>query len=256
VRREKREVGEPIIEVERAGIRFNTASHKVDSLKEYVVKALKGELRFREFWALRDVSLTVGRGESWAIVGANGSGKSTLLKVICRILDPDEGRVTARGSVAPLIELGAGLDGELTAEENIILGGAILGHSKRFMRERRDEIVSFAELEGFMDMPVKNYSTGMYARLAFSLATLVKPDILIVDEVLSVGDAAFQRKCEARIEELLSGGTTLLFVSHSAEAVRRLCGKALWLKRGAAVMTGGAEEVTRAYEADAAGGAV
>lgn len=238
----------PIIKVENAGIRFNIASEKTDSLKEYIIKLVKRELYFKEFWALRNIDFEINQGESWAIVGSNGSGKSTLLKLICKIFDPDTGSVTVNGSVAPLIELGAGLDSDLTAEENIVLGGTLLGHSKKFMEECRDEIVAFAELEDFMKMPLKNYSTGMYARLAFALATLVKPDILIVDEVLSVGDMAFQRKCEKRMKEMLSGGTTLLFVSHSSGSVQHLCEKALWLKKGEMMMKGNVEEVCAAYE--------
>jgi ABC-type polysaccharide/polyol phosphate transport system ATPase subunit len=239
----------PIIKVENVGIRFNIASEKTDSLKEYIIKFVKRELYFKEFWALQDINFEMDRGESLAIIGANGSGKSTLLKLICRILDPDTGSITVNGSIAPLIELGAGLDGDLTAEENIVLGGALLGHSKKFMLERRDEIVAFAELGEFMQMSLKNYSSGMYARLAFALSTLVKPDILIVDEVLAVGDIAFQKKCEKRMKEMLGGGTTLLYVSHSETSVRNLCEKALWLKKGGMVMMGGVEEVCSAYEA-------
>jgi ABC-type polysaccharide/polyol phosphate transport system ATPase subunit len=238
----------PIIKVENVGIRFNIASEKTDSLKEYIIKLVKRELYFKEFWALQDINFEMERGEALAIIGANGSGKSTLLKLICRILDPDTGSITVNGSIAPLIELGAGLDGELTAEENIVLGGALLGHSKKFMLERRNEIVAFAELGEFMQMPLKNYSSGMYARLAFALSTLVKPDILIVDEVLAVGDIAFQKKCEKRMKEMLAGGTTLLYVSHDDTSVRNLCKKALWLKKGGMVMMGDAEEVCAAYE--------
>jgi lipopolysaccharide transport system ATP-binding protein len=238
----------PIIAVENVGIRFNIASEKTDSLKEYIIKLLKKELYFKEFWALQNITFEINQGESLAIVGANGSGKSTLLKLICSILDPDIGSITVNGSIAPLIELGAGLDGELTAEENIVLGGALLGHSKKVMLERRDEIVAFAELDGFMQMPLKNYSSGMYARLAFALSTLVKPDILIVDEVLSVGDIAFQKKCEKRMKEMLAGGTTLLYVSHDDTSIRHLCERAIWLKKGAIIMTGDVEEVCSAYE--------
>jgi lipopolysaccharide transport system ATP-binding protein len=238
----------PVIKVENIGIRFNIASEKTDSLKEYVIKLLKRELYFQEFWALRDVSFEIRKGESWAIIGANGSGKSTLLKLICKIFDPDTGSIEVNGTIAPLIELGAGLDAELTAEENIVLGGTLLGHSKKFMRDCRDEIVEFAGLHDFMKMPIKNYSTGMYARLAFAIATLVKPDILILDEVLSVGDMAFQKKCETRIKELLSGGTTLLYVSHSNQSVLSLCEKALWLNKGELAMKGDAHEVCAAYE--------
>lgn len=236
------------VRVEKASVRFNMASEKVDNLKEYAVKLLKRELMFKEFYALKNVDLTVRQGESWAFVGPNGAGKSTLLKLICRILTPYEGKVTVRGSVAPMIELGAGFDQNLTAEENIYINGAILGHSREFMRQHFDEIVDFAQLEKFMGMPIKNYSSGMRARLGFAVATMVKPDILIVDEVLAVGDAAFRKRCNQRMKELLSDGTTLLFVSHSNADVRALCKNAIWLDHGQVREVGTADEVCTAYE--------
>jgi lipopolysaccharide transport system ATP-binding protein len=233
--------------VENATVRFNMATERIDSIKEYFVKLAKRQLRFQEFLALKDISLDIRKGESWGIVGNNGAGKSTLLKLICGILMPDRGAVQVRGSIAPLLELGAGFDPELTAGENIFLEGALLGHSRKFMRDHYDEIVEFSELEDFMKMPMKNYSTGMQARMGFALATLVKPDIMIVDEALAVGDAAFQRKCEKRIHEMLEGASTLLFVSHSNEVVKRLCKNAVWLRKGEIVMAGEANKVCDAY---------
>ena len=236
-----------VIEVENATVRFNMASEKIDNLKEYFVKLVKHELMFQEFLALKDVSFSVKRGEAWGLVGTNGSGKSTLLKLICGILKPYKGNVTVRGSIAPLIELGAGFDGELTATENIYLNGAVLGYSKEFMDAHFQEIVDFAELWDFMNMPIKNYSSGMAARLGFSIATIVRPDILIVDEVLAVGDAAFQEKCQKRMQEMLAGGTTLLFVSHTMQTVRELCDHALWINKGVVQMQGKVEPVCNAY---------
>ena len=223
------------------------ASEKIDNLKEYFVKLVKKELLFQEFFALKDVSFKVKRGEAWGLVGTNGSGKSTLLKLICGILKPYKGSVKINGSIAPLIELGAGFDGELTATENIYLNGAVLGYSKEFMDQHYNEIVEFAELHDFMNMPIKNYSSGMAARLGFAIATIVRPEILIVDEVLAVGDAAFQEKCQKRMQEMLAGGTTLLFVSHSIEDVKTLCDHAIWLNKGHVMMQGNASEVCSAY---------
>ena len=236
------------INIEHASVRFNMASEKVDNIKEYAIKLIKRELMFKEFFALKDINFTVRQGESWALIGHNGAGKSTLLKLICKILTPYEGSVSVTGSIAPMIELGAGFDPNLTAEENVFVNGAILGYSRQFMRERFDEIVEFAELRPFLGMPIKNYSSGMRARLGFAVATMVKPDILVVDEVLAVGDAAFQRKCKQRIREMLSGGTTLLFVSHSNAVVRELCDNAIWLDHGQIKMTDSADKVCRAYE--------
>lgn len=236
-----------MIDVDHVSIRFNLANQKVDNLKEYFVKLLKRELMFQEFLAVDDVSFQVRQGEAWGLVGTNGSGKSTMLKAISGILKPYKGSVTVNGSVAPLIELGAGFDPELSARENIFLNGCVLGHSEKFMQEHFDEIVDFAEIHKFLDSPLKNYSSGMRARLGFSVATMVKPDILIVDEVLAVGDYKFRKKCEARMKELLSGGTTLLFVSHSIDEVKRLCDHALWIDKGVARMQGDAKTVCDAY---------
>lgn len=236
-----------IIKVTDATVRFNMASEKIDNLKEYFVKLVKRELMFQEFLALKDISFEVKKGEAWGLVGTNGSGKSTLLKLICGILKPYRGSVDVRGSIAPLIELGAGFDGELTATENIYLNGAVLGYSKEFMDQHYQEIVDFAELKDFMDMPIKNYSSGMAARLGFAIATIVRPEILIVDEVLAVGDVAFQEKCQERMKEMLSGGTTLLFVSHTMKAVEKICDHALWLNKGNLIMKGEVNQVCNAY---------
>lgn len=233
--------------VDHATVRFNMASERIDNLKEYFVKLVKRELMFKEFLALKDVSLKVKKGEAWGIVGTNGSGKSTLLKLICGILKPYKGTVTINGSIAPLIELGAGFDGDLTARENIYLNGAVLGYDSKFMEGHFEEIVEFAELQDFLDMPIKNYSSGMAARLGFAIATIVRPDILICDEVLAVGDYAFQQKCEKRMAEMRENGTTLLYVSHSIDSVKEICDHALWLDKGVARMSGKAEEVCDAY---------
>ena len=235
------------ISVNDVWIRFNLASECVDNIKEYVIKMLKRQLMFQEFMALKGISFEVKAGESWGFVGTNGSGKSTLLKTISGILKPYKGSVQVNGTISPLIELGAGFDGNLTARENIFLNGSVLGYSEKFLKEKFDEIVDFAELRDFLDVPIKNFSSGMAARLGFAIATTVKPDILICDEVLAVGDFKFQEKCEQRMNELLSGGTTLLFVSHSIEQVKRMCQKAIWIDHGEMKMIGNAEEVCNAY---------
>lgn len=236
-----------MIDVDHVTIRFNMASEKIDNLKEYFVKLVKRELMFQEFLAVKDVSFKVHAGEAWGIIGTNGSGKSTMLKAISGILKPYKGSITVNGKVAPLIELGAGFDQNMTARENIFLNGCILGHTEKFMQEHFEEIVDFAELWDFLDAPIKNYSSGMRARLGFAVATMVKPEILIVDEILSVGDYKFRRKCEKRMTEMLSGGTTLLYVSHSIDEVKRLCDHAIWLDRGIDKMQGFANEVCDAY---------
>lgn len=199
---------EYVVDIDHLTIRFNLASEKINDLKEYFVKLVKRELMFQEFLALQDVDLKVRRGESWGLIGVNGSGKSTLLKAACGILRPYKGSIQINGSIAPLIELGAGFDYNMTARENIFLNGTVLGHSRKFMQEHFDEIVDFAELHQFLDVPIKNFSSGMQARLGFAIATMVRPDILIVDEILSVGDYQFQQKCYQRMEEMLGGGTT------------------------------------------------
>lgn len=237
-----------VIDVDRVSIRFNLASEKVDNLKEYAIKLMKHELMFQEFLALQDVSLKVKKGESWGLIGTNGSGKSTLLKTISGILQPYKGTVTTKGIIAPLIELGAGFDGNLTGRENIYLNGMVLGHSRKFMDEHFDEIVQFANLKKFLDSPIKNFSSGMKARLGFSVATVVNPDILIVDEVLEVGDYNFRRRCQERMQQMLAGGTTLLFVSHNIQTVKNLCDNAIWLDKGVVRMAGPSELVCNAYK--------
>ena len=239
---------ETIIKVKNATVRFNKATENYNGLKEYVIKMLKGELMFQEFLALKEVNFEVKKGESWGVIGANGSGKSTLLKLICGILKPYKGTVQVHGKIAPLIELGAGFDPQLTARENIYLNGALLGHKKAFMEMHFNEIIEFAELGDFIDVPIKNFSSGMAARLGFAVATIVKPDILIVDEVLAVGDIAFQEKCRKRMESLLQNGTTLLFVSHSSKQVKELCQNVIWLDKGHVVAQGRAEDIIQKYE--------
>ena len=239
-----------IIDVDHVTVRFNLATQKIDNLKEYFIKLVKRQLMFQEFLALKDVSFQVKQGEAWGLIGTNGSGKSTMLKAISGIIKPHKGSITVDGTVAPLIELGAGFDDNMTARENIFLNGCNLGHNEKFMQEHYDEIVDFAEIHKFLDSPIKNYSSGMRARLGFAVATMVKPDILIVDEVLAVGDYKFRRKCEARMTEMLQAGTTLLFVSHSIEEVRRLCTHAIWIDKGVARMAGEVGPVCDAYMAE------
>lgn len=239
-----------IIDIKNAYVRFNKSTENINGLKEYVIKFLKGQLLFQEFFALQDINLTIRKGESWGLIGHNGSGKSTLLKLITGIIKPYTGTVDVRGVISPLIELGAGFDGELTARENIYLNGALIGYSKKFIDEYFDEIVDFAEVREFLDSPIKNFSSGMSARLGFSIATIKKPDILIVDEVLAVGDFKFQNKCKKKIESLLSGGTTLLFVSHSLEQVKELCTCSLLLDNGQLRFSGKTECVIDKYYND------
>lgn len=236
-----------VIEVKNATVRFNKSAESISGLKEYIIKMLKRELMFQEFLALKNINFTVKRGESWGLIGKNGSGKSTLLKLISGIISPYQGNVTVNGSISPLIELGAGFDPELTARENIFLNGALLGYSKRFIESHFQEIVDFAELNDFVDVPIKNFSSGMSARLGFAIATVQKPDILIVDEVLAVGDFSFQQKCKERMENLLSNGTTLLFVSHSIEQVKELCSKAIWIDNGEVRAIGETHSVSQEY---------
>lgn len=237
-----------IIEVRNATVRFNLSAEKVDNLKEYFIKLAKGELMFQEFFALSGVDFTVRRNESWGVIGRNGSGKSTLLKLICGILKPYNGTVKTYGRIAPILELQVGFDNRLTARENIFLNGALLGHSKTFIEEHFEEIIDFADVRQFIDVPVKNFSSGMRARLGFALATVVKPEILIVDEVLAVGDIPFQKSCVRKIKDMLKGNTTLLYVSHSCNTVRWLCKNAIWLDKGKIVMAGDSDDVCTAYE--------
>lgn len=241
-------MSETIIRIQDASVRFNLAMQKQRSLKDYVSRIRRKDLRFQEFFALKHINLEVEKGESWGFVGQNGSGKSTLLKLVTGILRPYTGEVAVSGTVAPLLELGAGFDDELTGRENILMNGLILGMTEKQVQDHFDDIVEFSELADFLDVPVKNYSSGMRARLGFAVATSARADILIADEVLSTGDRNFQKKCEARMQDLLDGGTTLLFVSHSADAVRRMCQKAMWLDHGEIRMTGSTDEVLNAYE--------
>ena len=238
-----------MIEVSDVSMRFRMNSDRIMSLKEFVTTALRGKLRYQEFTALEHVSFTVKKGETLGLIGRNGAGKSTMLKVISGILKPTEGSVTCHGNVVPMLELGSGFDMDLTGKENIFLNGAILGYSEGFLKAKYDEIVEFSELGQFIEVPIRNYSSGMLARLAFSIATVVQPEILIVDEILSVGDAQFQEKSKRRMMELMGGGTTVLFVSHSIEQIREMCSKAVWLEKGKIRVVGDAKELCDAYGA-------
>lgn len=237
-----------IITVEHVSMKFNLSLEKFDNIKEYFIKTIKKQVSYDEFWALNDISFEVQRGDSVGLIGLNGSGKSTMLKTIAGVLKPTKGHVTVKGTIAPLIELGAGFDMDLTARENVFLNGAILGYTHKQMEEFYDDIVEFAELQNFMDVPVKNFSSGMVSRLAFSIATIGTPDILIVDEVLSVGDYRFQHKCEERIQNMRNKGTTILFVSHSISQVLDVCNKVVWLEKGQLKMQGDAKEICEIYE--------
>lgn len=239
----------PIIKLDKVGMKFNLSEEKVDNLKEYIIKLLKNELRYQEFWALKDVSFQIDKGDRLGILGLNGAGKSTLLKVIAGVLKATEGNVSIKGKIAPLLELGAGFDNQYTGAENIFLYGAVLGYSKEFIKSKYNDIVEFAELGKFINVPLKNYSSGMKARLGFSIATVVEPEILILDEVLSVGDAKFRKKSEKRIRDMFEKGVTVLFVSHSLEQVNRLCNKAILLESGKIIANGTVEEVSTIYEA-------
>ena len=236
-----------IVTVDHVSMKFNLSSEKFDSFKEYVIKSIKRQVSYDEFWALKDISFEVRRGESLGLVGLNGSGKSTMLKIIAGVLKPTKGLVSVRGNMAPLIELGAGFDMDLTARENVFLNGALLGYKRSQMEAQYEDIVRFSELEEFMNVPVKNFSSGMVSRLAFAIATIGIPDILICDEVLSVGDFHFQEKCEERIGKMQEKGTTILFVSHSLEQVRKICDKIVWLEKGHLKMFGDAEDICKIY---------
>lgn len=237
-----------IVSVKDLGVKFHLSEQKVDNLKEYVIRLIKRQMRYKEFWALRQVSFSVKKGERIAILGLNGAGKSTLLKVIAGVLKATEGSVSRSGVLVPLLELGAGFDPQYTGAENIYLYGAMLGYSKAFLKEKYDEIVAFSELGDFIHVPLKNYSSGMKARLGFSIATLVEPDILILDEVLSVGDVKFRKKSEKRIKEMFDKGITVLFVSHNLAQVRSLCTRAIWLEQGQIVEDGPVDVVTEHFE--------
>lgn len=237
-----------MINVENVSMRFNLGRENIYTFKEFIVKKLKGQIKVEEFWALKDISLNLEKGQVLGILGVNGAGKSTLLKVISGVLKPTTGKVKVEGIIAPMIELGAGFDSELTASENIFLNGAILGYSKEFIKSKYDDIVEFSELQDFMNVPIRNFSSGMIARLAFSISTLVQPEILIIDEILGVGDAPFQIKSNNRIKELMNGGTTVILVSHSIQTIKDLCTKAVWLDHGAIKDFGEAKDVCKKYE--------
>ena len=236
-----------VLKVDHVSMKFNLSEVKVDNLKEYVIKIIKKEMRYQEFWALRDISFELKKGDRLGILGFNGAGKSTLLKVIAGVLKPTEGNVKFKGRVVPLLELGAGFDKDYTGAENIYLYGAMLGYSKDFLREKYDEIVEFSELGDFINVPIKNYSSGMKARLGFSIATVVEPDILILDEVLSVGDAKFKKKSEKRIKDMFEKGVTVLFVSHSLAQVQTLCNRAILLEKGQMIADGSIDDVSELY---------
>lgn len=239
-----------MIKVDNVSMRFNLGIEKNFSLKLFFInlfKPRKKKEKKPDFWALKDVSFDVKRGEVVGFIGSNGAGKSTMLKVIAGVMKPTKGKVEVHGNICPMIELGAGFDMDLTARENIFLNGAVLGYSKKFIEEKFDEIVEFSELKDFLDVPVRNFSSGMTARLAFSIATVVDPEILIVDEILSVGDMAFQAKSEAKMRSMIGGGTTVLYVSHSIDSIKNICDKAVWLDHGKVVKMGPAAEICDEY---------
>jgi ABC-2 type transport system ATP-binding protein len=239
-----------MIKVDNVSMRFNLGIEKNFSLKLFFInlfKPRKKKGKKPDFWALKDVSFKVKRGEVVGFIGSNGAGKSTMLKVIAGVMKPTKGKVEVHGNICPMIELGAGFDMDLTARENIFLNGAVLGYSKKFIEEKFDEIVEFSELKDFLDVPVRNFSSGMTARLAFSIATVVDPEILIVDEILSVGDMAFQAKSEAKMRSMIGGGTTVLYVSHSIDSIKSICDKAVWLDHGKVVKMGPAAEICDEY---------
>lgn len=237
-----------MIRVEDVSMRFRLSNDKITSIKEMATQFLQGKLKFKEFWALQNVNFDVKKGEVVGLVGRNGAGKSTTLKIISGILKPTNGRVSRNGNIVPMLELGSGFDYDLSGRENIFLNGAILGYSKEFLKQKYDEILEFSELGEFIEMPIRNYSSGMLMRLAFSVATVVNPEILIVDEILAVGDENFQRKSRARMLELMSGGTTVLFVSHDLNQIREMCNRVVWLDGGTVKMVGDAKTVCDAYK--------
>lgn len=239
---------EKIIEVKNVSMGYRIDSNRVNTLKEWAVTKLKRQLHYEMFWALKDVSFNVDRGEVVGIIGRNGAGKSTILKIISGLFKPTEGTVITNGRVVPMLELGSGFDSELTGRENIFLNGAILGYTEKFLNDQYDQILEFSELQEFIDRPIKTYSSGMMMRLAFSVATIVKPEILIVDEILAVGDDAFQKKSHAKMMELMHGGATVLYVSHNLNQIRELCNKVVWLDHGKVVMQGNTNEVCDAYQ--------
>ncbi len=241
-------MSENAVELRNVEMHFNMSKEKLESLKEYFLKLVKRQLHFEDFVAVNDVSFDIKKGDVFGIVGLNGCGKSTTLKMISGILEPTKGTVKTYGTIAPLIELGAGFDMDLTARENIYLNGSVLGYSKKFIDEKFQDIVDFSEMHEFLDVPMKNYSSGMVARIAFAIATVTTPDILIVDEILAVGDFLFQQKCEERINAMINDDTTVIIVSHSIEQIERLCKHCVWLEKGKIKMIGDALEVCDAYK--------
>ena len=237
-----------MLSINHVTMNFRMVNDKIDSLKEYIVKLLQGKLVYNKLTVLDDITFTVEKGEVIGIIGRNGAGKSTLLKIISGVLQPTSGQVETFGNIVPMLELGAGFDAELSGKENIYLNGAILGYSEQFLNEKFDEIVEFSELGNFIEMPIRNYSSGMMARLAFSIATVVNPEILIVDEILSVGDVGFQNKSRARMMELMGGGTTVLFVSHSLNQIREMCNRVVWLENHKIYLMGETQSVCDAYQ--------
>lgn len=241
-------MSKPAIIVDDVSMKFNLSKEKVDNLKDYIIKSLRKEIKYNEFWALQNVSFTVEKGDRVGILGLNGAGKSTLLKVIAGVFKPTEGTVTKHGKMVPLLELGAGFDPQYTGRENIYLYGAMLGYKKSFIDEKYDEIVEFSELKEFIDVPLKNYSSGMKSRLGFSIATVVSPKILILDEVLSVGDAKFRKKSEKKVLSMFDSGVTVLFVSHSLAQVKRICNKAMILEKGQLIAYGDIDTIAKQYK--------
>jgi ABC-type polysaccharide/polyol phosphate transport system ATPase subunit len=235
------------IRMENVGVRYRVPTERIGTFKEYVIRRMQRKVRNRAFWALKGVDLNIFRGEVFGLIGQNGAGKSTLLKLVARVLRPTEGRVVVRGQVAPLLEFGAGFHPELTGRENVFLNGALLGFSRREMEEKFDRIVDFAELWDFIDAPMRTYSSGMWARLGFAVATDIQPDILIVDEVLAVGDEAFQRKSSARMQDFRDHGATILLVSHNMDTIEAMCHRAAWIHHGEIRAVGEAGETIRAY---------
>ena len=238
---------EDVVHLEAVSVRYRVPTERIGTFKEYMIRTLKRQVRMRTFWAVNDITLNVHRGEVFGFIGNNGAGKSTLLKVIARVLRPTKGRVIVRGRLAPLLELGAGFHSELTGKENIFLNGALLGYSHSEMQEKYQQIVDFSELGGFIDAPIRTYSTGMYARLGFSVATAHEPDILIVDEILGVGDESFQGKCAERIAQFRQNGTSILLVSHSMVTIESMCQRAAWLDHGKLMAVGEPSQIIREY---------
>lgn len=238
-----------MIQLEHVSMKFNLGIEKEFSIKEAFIAFFDKKRRKKksEFWALQDISFSVKKGEVIGLIGSNGAGKSTLLKVVSGVMKPTTGKITVNGVISPMIELGAGFDAELTARENIYLNGSILGYSKAFLDEKFEEIVEFSELRDFLDAPVRNFSSGMVAKLAFSIATIVNPEILIVDEILSVGDIKFQEKSKNKMLEMIKGGTTVLYVSHSLDSIQELCDKVVWLEHGQIVKMGKTKELCKEY---------